>query len=146
MKRILFIITIGLLLFSLQSQAQFKLELIKIKCVVSEESSDDETYINVDDKHKVWHYNQRHNGDTGSGDLENQDIRTLTHLAPYKFNCSIKVKIAEGDGGGSDDDTLGELTISVPKSYFQKLGKVQSKEFKNGSWWYRIHYRVSLDD
>ncbi|GEM_PF-7080764 len=146
MKKALFILTISLLLFSIKTHAQFKLELIKIKCLVSEESSDDETYISVGNKYKVWHYNQRHSGDTGTGDLENQDVRTLTHLAPFKFNCQTIIKISEGDGGGSADDLLGKITISVPKSYFQKLGKVQSKEFKNGSWWYRIDYRVSLDD
>lgn len=146
MKKILFILTISLLLFSINAQAQFKLELIKIKCIVSEESSDDETYISVGNKYKIWHYNQGHSGDTGSGDLENQDVRTLTHLAPFKFNCPIVIKIMEGDGGGSADDLLGKLTISVGKNYYTKLGKIQSKEFKNQNWFYRIHYRVSLDD
>ena len=135
--------------FQTELSAQFKVQLIKIKCIVRSESSSDETYISVGDNYKVWHYNQdTHSGDIGSGGLENQDVRSLTHLQSFAFNCPIEIEIWEGDGGGSSDDLLGQFKINMTQSEFENIGEIQSREFGSlgAPHFYRLHYKVLIDN
>ncbi len=140
MKRLIILSMISFCLLSqTELKAQFTLELVKIKCLVSEDSGGDETYIKVDGK-KIWDYDYN-----GGNDMENQDVRVLNSVRRTPFNCPIVLKIYDEDNT-SADDLLGQLIVNVSSSDYKNIGKVQSKEFKKEDSWYRITYRVWLDD
>lgn len=133
--------------FQTQLSAQFKVQLIKIKCISPQEGGDDETYILVNDKNKVWNYKQSHSGDIGSGDLDNQDVRTLTHLRPFEFNSPIVISVWDDDYPDGDD-LLGKLKINIDIDNYTKFDKIQIKEFGSldQSYYYRVHYKVMVDN
>jgi len=137
MKRLIILSLISFcLLAQAELKAQFTLELVKIKCLVSEDSGGDETYIKVDGK-KIWNY--------GGNDMENQDVRVLNSVRRTPFNCPILLEIYDEDSP-SADDLLGQFIVNVSPSDYRNIGKEQSKEFRKQDSWYRITYRIWLDD
>ncbi len=137
MKRFIILAIISFcLLCQTALKAQFALELVKIKCLVSEDGGGDETYIKVDGN-TIWNY--------GSNDMENQDTRILNSVRRTPFNCPIVLEIYDEDNT-SADDLLGQLIVNVSPDDYRKIGREQSKEFKKEDSWYRITYRIWLDD
>ena len=139
MKRlIVFSIISCCLLSQSELKAQFKLQLIKVTCIDSEDRNDDETYIMVNDT-KVWDY--------GGNDMKSGDERSLLSVAPISFNCPIFIRVYDGENVGSDD-YCGRLIINISPADYREFGTEKSPELRqvDEDCRYSLTYKVLLDN
>ncbi len=140
MKQIIILSIVSFCLFSqTELKAQFKLQLVKIKCIDSEDRNDDETYIMVNDN-KVWNGGEQN-------DMESGEERSLLSVAPISFNCPISVRIYDKEDVGSDD-YCGRHVINVTPPDYREFGreKIQELHRVDEDCRYSITYKILLDN
>lgn len=140
MKRLIILSIISFcLLGQTELKAQFKLQLVQIKCINAEDNNDDETYIMVNDT-KVWNGGER--DDMASG----EPPRSLLSVAPVPFNCPISIRIYDEDNGS--DDYCGRFIVNISPGDYRDLGRDKLQEFTGigQDCKYEITYKVLLDN
>ncbi len=137
MKRLIILCIISFCLFShTELKAQFKLQLVKIKCIDAEDRNDDETFIMVNDT-RVWDY--------GGDDMASGEERSLLSVSPISFNCPIAIRVYDEDTG---DDYCGRHIINISPVDYRDFGreKLQELQMVDEDCRYSITYKVLLDN
>jgi len=135
MKRLIILSMMSFCLFSqAELKAQFKLQLVQIKCITPEESGGDETYIKVNGN-RVWKKNMKKN-----------TSRSLLAVPPISFNCPISIRIYDEDL--YSDDYCGRYIVNVTSSDYNDLGRNKLQEFTGigQDCKYEITYKILLDN